>query len=96
MKEYRSLPHGLAEDVDFEYYIIKAKIEIPTYRSPPCHTLCNHHMPLNNKCWIRPVAWPPPRAYALVISIETESRIITEDHTLPVAHSPAYPTAQNI
>ncbi|GFV25394.1 hypothetical protein TNCV_1146651 [Trichonephila clavipes] len=30
------------------------------------------------------MAWPPPLAYALVISIETELGFIAEDHTPPV------------
>ncbi|GFV86491.1 hypothetical protein TNCV_2156841 [Trichonephila clavipes] len=45
-----------------------------------CHILCNRRMPLDNKYRMGPVAWPPPHAYALVISIETESGFIAEDN----------------
>ncbi|GFY24111.1 hypothetical protein TNCV_1011641 [Trichonephila clavipes] len=51
--------------------------------------MCNRHMPLNNKCLIRPVALLPPHSCALVISIETGSGFIAEDYTSPVGHSPA-------
>ncbi|GFX73116.1 hypothetical protein TNCV_4501951 [Trichonephila clavipes] len=53
-------------------------------------------MPLINKYRIGPVPWPSPQPYALVISIETESGFITEDHTSPVAHSPTCPKSEKL
>ncbi|GFX13759.1 hypothetical protein TNCV_1718671 [Trichonephila clavipes] len=40
-------------------------------------------MPLYKKCQFKPMAWAPPHTQALVISIETESGFIAEDHTPP-------------
>ncbi|GBM20422.1 hypothetical protein AVEN_222121-1 [Araneus ventricosus] len=53
-------------------------------------------MPLDNKCRIGPMAWLPPHAYALVISIETEARFIAEDRTPTVGHTPACPRLAKI
>ncbi|GFX35668.1 hypothetical protein TNCV_744611 [Trichonephila clavipes] len=36
-----------------------------------------------------PLTLPPPQAYMLVMSIETESEFIAEDHLPPVGHLPA-------
>ncbi|GFS85171.1 hypothetical protein TNCV_4223081 [Trichonephila clavipes] len=46
-------------------------------------------MSLGNEYRIILVAWPPPHAYGLVISIETESELIVEYHTSPFGHTPA-------
>ncbi|GFU39080.1 hypothetical protein TNCV_815671 [Trichonephila clavipes] len=47
-------------------------------------------MPLDSKCQSGAVAWLPPLARALLISIETDSGFIA-DHTPPVGHTPACP-----
>ncbi|GFT69716.1 hypothetical protein TNCV_1299101 [Trichonephila clavipes] len=62
----------------------------PKNHSPYCHNLYNWRKPLDNKCWIRLVAWLPPYTYGLIISIEFESRFISEDHTSPIGPIPAY------
>ncbi|GBO32107.1 hypothetical protein AVEN_42071-1 [Araneus ventricosus] len=38
-------------------------------------------MPLDNKCQIGPVAWPPSYAYVLVISIEAEAGFIASSRS---------------
>ncbi|GFT25804.1 hypothetical protein TNCV_1517751 [Trichonephila clavipes] len=45
-------------------------------------------MPLNNKYRMGSEVWSPTHEYALVISIETESGLIAEDHMPPVGPSP--------
>ncbi|GFU59431.1 hypothetical protein TNCV_2299781 [Trichonephila clavipes] len=44
-------------------------------------------MPLHNKCQFGRLAWPPPQTYALVISTDTESGFITENHISSRSHS---------
>ncbi|GFW63203.1 hypothetical protein TNCV_581431 [Trichonephila clavipes] len=39
-------------------------------------------MPLDNKCLIKPVAWPSPYMNELIMNIETISEFIAEDHNL--------------
>ncbi|GFW11604.1 hypothetical protein TNCV_42391 [Trichonephila clavipes] len=52
--------------------------------SPPhAHTLCNHRIPLDNKCRIESVVWLPSPPYTLVISNENVG-FSAEDHTVPV------------
>ncbi|GFW33792.1 hypothetical protein TNCV_4052411 [Trichonephila clavipes] len=48
-------------------------------------------MPLDNKCWIGPLAGAPPDTCAVVISTETESGFIKDDRSLsPIGKIHAY------